>query len=491
MRMTEKEILTVYEQGPEAVVKLVQGLFDVIEKLNEIIENQNKKIDQLEKKVLELESRINKDSKNSSKPPSTDMFRRNQNNSREKSGKKPGGQPGHEPHRLELCSNPNKIVIHKATRCSCCRMSLKDIPIQRVERRQILDIPVIKIKVIEHQAEVKVCPVCNQTTKGKFPEKLQRVVQYGTGVYTFISACQNFLMIPYERTAEFFSYLFDHKISEGTLKNINERLYNTLEETDQKLKDAITRSEVVHQDETGIYISGERHWLHASSTERLTFYQNDKNRGQKAFDEIGIIPQFHGILIHDYWKPYLGYTDCSHYLCNAHHLRELKFIHEEFPHQKWAFHMQKLLKKAKERVDRAKQNGKMGLSRYLVNKYESLYDRIIIKAIRANPPNKERTTARGRIKQTVSRLLAERFRECKKMILGFIHDFKIPFDNNLVERDLRMMKLKQKVSGCFRSKEGADFFCRIRGYISSARKQGFNVFDALLSAFQGKPLLNF
>ncbi|HEX2867461.1 MAG TPA: IS66 family transposase [Ignavibacteriales bacterium] len=392
---------------------------------------------------------------------------------------------------MNFSDSPERIiVVYEADICHNCNISLQNVPVTELERRQMLELPEIKIRIEEHQAEVKVCPVCNKVIKGEFPKELSRTVQYGKGVYSFIAACQNLLMLPYERTSEFFSYLFGHTISEGTIKNINERLYNTLEETEQKIKESITKSDVINQDETGIYISGDRQWLHASSTPQMTYYYSHESRGQKAFDEIGIIPEFHGILIHDYWKPYLGYTDCSHYLCNAHHLRELKFIHEEFAHQKWALEMRKLLKKAKELVYRAKLNGKMSLSPYLINKYESLYDGIISKAIRGNPPNKERTTKRGRIKQTVSRLLAERFRDCKKMILGFIHDFKIPFDNNLAERDLRMMKLKQKVSGCFRSKEGADFFCRIRGYISSARKQGFNVFDALLSAFKGKPLLN-
>jgi transposase len=475
--LTDKEIYKIIEQGPEVVFNVIKELLY--------------KVELLEKRIQLLESKLNKDSQNSSKPPSTDIFRSNQNNSREKSNKKPGGQPGHEPHKLELSDNADKTIIHRVKRCHNCNNSLENITAVKLERRQILELPEIKIKIEEHQAEVKICPVCKIITKGEFPSELPRQIQYGKGVYTFISACQNLLMLSYERTAEFFDYLFGHKISQGTIKNINERLYNNLEQTELKLKGAIIQSSVINQDETGIYIAGQRHWLHASSSKDLTFYQNNESRGQKAFNTIGIIPKFQGSLIHDYWKPYLGYTNCSHYLCNAHHLRELKFIEEEFPEQSWAKQMRKLLKNAKRQVDKVKSKGKVSLSSYLKKKYEYHYDKIIIRALRANPPNKKRITLRGRIKQTPSRLLLERFRDCKSMILGFIYDFAIPFDNNLVERDIRMMKLKQKISGCFRSKEGADYFCRIRSYISTAKKQGYNIFDAILAAFNGNPLLNF
>lgn len=491
MKMTEKEILSVFDQGSKEVVKLVEGLLDVIEKLNEIVEIQNKKIESLERKVYELESKVNKNSQNSSKPPTTDIFRNNQNNSREKSGKKPGGQMGHEPHKLQLSDKPDEIIVHKAERCSYCNSSLKNTPVIELEKRQIFEIPVIKLKVIEHQSEVKLCMCCNHLTKGKFPLELSKTVQYGKAVCSFIAACQTFLLLPYKRTTEFFNYLFDHKISQGTIKNINERLYNNLDKTEQKIKESIIKSNVINQDETGIYIEGKRQWLHCSSTKDLTFYQADKNRGKIAFDNIGIIPEYKGSLIHDYWKPYLGYSNCKHYLCNAHHLRELKFIIEQDPKQKWAKEMRALLKRTKKLVDKAKMRGKSHLSHYLQNKYEHLYDKIILKAMRENPRNIKRTTERGRIEQTTSRLLAERFIKCKKMILGFLHDFNIPFDNNLVERDLRMIKLKQKISGCFRSIEGAKYFCRIRGYISTAKKQGFNIFDALSSAFDSNPLLSF
>lgn len=475
--LTDKEIRTLIDQGPEAVFILVKELLY--------------KNEQLEKRIQALEAIINKNSQNSSKPPSTDMFRKNQNNSRETSGKKPGGQSGHEPHKLELNEHPDKIIIHKASRCHNCKTSLQNVPVSSIEKRQLSEVPEIKINVIEHQAEVKVCPVCNKITKGVFPSHIPRQVQYGKGVKTLIAACQNLLMLSYKRTREFLEYLLGHKISEGTIKNINERLYNNLEDTELKIKESILKSDVINQDETGIYISGERHWLHCSSTPSLTFYQNNQNRGQKAFDIIGIIPEFKGSLIHDYWKPYLGYTNCSHFLCNAHHLRELKSISEDYEGQSWAKHMKLLLKKMKKSVDRAKLNNKDKLSPYLINKFEQLYDKIVIRAIKVNPMNKNRTTERGQIKQSPPRRMAERFRDCKKMILGFIYDFTIPFDNNLVERDIRMMKLKQKVSGCFRSKEGADYFCRIRGFISTAKKQGYNVFDALLSAFDSKPQLNF
>lgn len=326
--LTDKEIRNIIVQGPESTFVFIKELIH--------------KTDQLEKRIQALEAIINKNSQNSSKPPSSDIFRNNQNNSREKSNKQTGGQRGHKPHNLKMSDKPDEVIVHKADKCHNCLRSLKALPVVDIQRRQVFEIPPVKLKVTEHRSEVKKCPYCNTITKGEFPQEVSRKVQYGSGVYTFIAACQTMLMLSYERTCEFFEHMFDHTISQGTIKNINERLYNNLEMTELKIKESILASRVINQDETGIYIGGKRWWMHSSSTKECTFYQRHENRGRKAMDYIGIIPEFHGILVHDYWKPHLLYSNCTHYLCNAHILRELRHVFEEYLKQHWALEMKEL-----------------------------------------------------------------------------------------------------------------------------------------------------
>jgi transposase len=475
--LSDKEIRQVIAQGEDAILKLIKQL--------------QENIVTLEKRVTELESKLNKNSQNSSKPPSTDIVKYKVNNSREKTTNQPGGQPGHEPHGLKFSSKPDEIIIHRVNKCQHCHRTLRKIPVLSLEKRQLLEIPEIKLSVIEHQSEIKKCPDCKKLTKGDFPEELSKTVQYGNRVCSFLTACQNYMLLPYRRTAEFFNYLFGQSISEGTIKNINKRFYNRLEPTESIIKQSIIESKTINEDESGVYINGRRDWIHCSSTPEFTFYQIDQNRGHEAIEKIGIIPAYRGNLITDYYKTYLLYTDCKHFLCNAHHLRELKYITEIDSEQKWAGNMIEFLKSSKACVDKAKVKGKDHLSRYMLNNFSSAYDRIILKASKENPENNNRTHERGKIKQTPSRNLFKRFRDHKNMVLGFLYDFNVPFDNNQAERDIRMIKVKQKVSGCFRSEDGGKYFCRIRGYISTVRKQGLNIFDALASVLFGKPLLNF
>ena len=277
--------------------------------------------------------------------------------------------------------------------------------------------------------------------------------------------------------------LFSVTISEGTVNKTIRKAYDRLESTEEAIKKAIQGSPIVHGDETGMYIGGKRWWQHGFSTMLFTYFFCHLKRGKMALWEDGILERFFGRLMHDGWMSYFDF-DCLHALCNVHHLRELVFLSEQC-RQRWAETMIKHLCHIKKAVDRAKTAGRKQLSPQTLQRYRNRYDSIVACGNRVNPPQTERkmTGSRGRIKQTPARNLLDRLKKYSDETLAFMYDFNVPFDNNLSERDLRMSKVKQKVSGCFRSTFGAQAFCRIRGYISTVRKHGFNVFDQIVKCF--------
>jgi transposase len=247
---------------------------------------------------------------------------------------------------------------------------------------------------------------------------------------------------------------------------------------------------VVHFDETGLRLEGKTHWLHSASTERLTYYTVHRKRGQQAMDAVGILPNLMGCAIHDGWRSYFKYGD-RHGLCNAHHLRKLNFLEERYP-QPWVTQMSTLLVEIKDTVDKAKENQSTCLTEKQLSDFERQYDLLVEEGLKANPlrePEEGVPRKRGRVQQAPARNLLETFKTYKNFVLAFMYAFKVPFDNNLAERDIRMMKLKQKISGCFRTSQGSDTFCLIRGYISTARKNGVHVLDALRQAFDKNPYL--
>ena len=297
-------------------------------------------------------------------------------------------------------------------------------------------------------------------------------------------------LIPYERERQMLADVFELPVSPGSLQNFVETAAVTVEPATKAIKEAVIKAEVGHADETGFYINGQRHWLHTVSTKEMTYYEPHAKRGQQATDAIGILPHFKGTLVHDAWATYFKYQLLLHALCNAHHLRDLTAIVEN-DQQQWAVLMIICLLGAKQLVAEAKQDGKTELPLDCLERMHQLYDAIVWLGLEENPlpvscspPGK-----RGRRKKTKAHNLVERFDQHKAAILRFVHDFKVPFDNNLAEQDIRMMKVQQKISGCFRSWEGAQQFCRLRGYISTIRKQGLNVWEALGSLFEGDLLM--
>ena len=484
--VTREEVFAVYAEGPEAVYELVSGLLTLFD---ERLASQASQIDQLQSRIATLESQLQKDSHNSSKPPATDSFKRRVKHSqRAKTSAKVGGQKGHKGKTLEFSLHPDEVVIHRVTQCKSCCISLLDTEPIDYERRQVFDIPPLKLQVIEHHAQIKICPCCSSTTKASFPKGIDNYVQYGTHIKSLAVYLNNYQLLPYQRMKEFFFDVFSHSLSVATLQKANKTCYEALQTTQERIKEMLLHSRVVHFDETGYSVNKTRHWLHVASTCDLTYYFPHPKRGRKAMDELGILPEFEGVALHDFWQSYLAYT-CQHALCNAHHLRDLTFIIEVYQ-QKWAKKMKTLLRLIKKSVDQTKTKTN-SLNQHQINAFEKQYQIILKQGFKENraPPITQKTKTRGRKKQTPAKNLLDRFQKYQKEILAFMIDFNIPFDNNQAERDIRMMKVQQKISGCFRTQIGANIFCRIRGYISTARKQNVNVYDAISNAFLGNPFI--
>jgi hypothetical protein len=278
-------------------------------------------------------------------------------------------------------------------------------------------------------------------------------------------------------------------MSEGTLANIIAQCHERLDDPVGRIKSQIAQAAVAHFDESGSRVEGKLWWLHSASTANVTYYDIHRKRGGEAFDAIGILPDFIGRAIHDFWKPYFGYS-CLHGLCNAHHLRELIFVHEQHQ-QDWADHMIDCLLDIKDAVDQAKQTTDH-LAQKQIQAFEVRYQQILDEGYAQNllPPRPANArNKRGRRKKSKPRNLLERLDEHRKEALAFMYDFNVPFDNNQAERDLRMMKVQQKISGMFRTEDGAKAFCRIRSYISTARKNALGAIDALVGLFNGNPFV--
>ncbi|GFP43801.1 transposase, partial [Candidatus Hakubella thermalkaliphila] len=461
--MTPEEALAIYRAGPEAVVKALCDLY---------AENRawGERIKVLEEKLKVLEERLAQNSRNSSKPPSSDgPDKPAPRTLRPRGEHKPGGQPGHKGYSLKMVEKPDHTVLHRVDQCEKCGRSLKKKEAMNIERRQVFDIPPVKIEVTEHQAEIKEC-LCGHLNKAAFPENITAPAQYGQDIIARAVYLRDYQLLPSERTCEVLRDFFSCGMGEGTLNNATSKCSLVLEEPLEQIKQHLTKSPVVNFDETGCRVDGKKQWLHVAGTKNLTYYQIHPKRGSEAMDEIGILPNFEGTAIHDFWKPYFKYS-CKHGLCNAHHLRELTFVYEE-QGQVWAKHMIDRLLDIKKVVDEAR-NVTDSLPEEQIQEFEEHYEKILKEGYLANPLPKKTTShkkKRGRRKKSKSRNLLERLDHHREKALAFMYDFSVPFDNNLGERDERMMKVQQKISGCFRSEDGGKVFSRIRSYISTARK---------------------
>ncbi len=451
----------------------------------------------LRERLEQLEEQQAKNSRNSSKPPSSDGLKKPNRPSsdkcqreRKRGGKnkrEPGAQKGHKGSTLNPVKNPEHTEIHPTQTCQECGQSLQDQTAIDYESRQVFDIPPIKIEVTEHRAEIKECPHCDAINKAEFPEDVNAPTQYGPCVKSIATYLKVYQLLPYKRSAEFFQDIFSLSLSEGTLVNIIQDCSKRLQPITEQIRQALMNESVGNFDESGCRVEGKRIWIHVASTPELTYYELHDKRGREAMDEIGILPAFEGRAVHDFWKSYYQYN-CDHGLCNAHLLRELIFLYEMQDH-KWADQMIDCLLDMKDAVEEAKEKEALNCENQSA-KLKVRYDVIVQEGFDANPfSDEKKQPKRGRPKQTDAQNLLIRFRDYKKDILAFVDDFDVPFDNNLSERDLRMIKTQQKISGTFRSSAGGNDFCRIRSYISSIRKQAINVIHSIRSIFTGNPII--
>jgi transposase len=483
---TDEDIHTAFKQGEAAVVALFHDVATPMSELAQQLAQQGEILQ-------ELRARLAKTSHNSSKPPSSDGYGKvKRTESLRKSGdKSTGGQPGHEGQTLMAAEQPDQIETHEVPSCAYCQASLVGIESVGYEERQVFEMPAIRIEVTAHRAAIKLCPACGKQNKGTFPDAVPQAVQYGPAVKTWASYCINHHHIPVERTTEIFEDLVQHRVSEATVLKASEELGRRIEPSTEAVKEMLRNAAVLHVDESGLRVEGKLHWLHVASTASLTSYEVHAKRGQEAMDAAGILGQFSGTVVHDHWKPYFTYDTCDHALCNAHHLRELRFIDKQYQ-QSWAKDMAELLLEIKAAVA-ATPAPAMRLASPELAAFAPRYDEVVQSGFEVNPvpaaAPEGAVKQRGRPKQPPPVNLLIRLRDFKEEVLAFMSAFGVPFDNNQGERDIRMVKVKQKVSGGFRTLEGAQCFSRIRGYISTARKQAKNVFEVIRDAFDGHPFI--
>jgi transposase len=485
--ISAKEIHRAYLEGEAAIVALLEGWTNGVVA---VVEEQEESLQRLREQVDALKDQLAKNSHNSGKPPSSDGYQKPAPKSlRKRHGRKSGGQVGHVGCTLKAVKHPDRVKVYRVEECSGCHVSLKRVQASGCEKRQVFDLPKVHIEVTEHRVEIKHCPHCGRENRAAFPNDVAQPVQYGAEIKAQMVYFNQYQFLSLERTAEVFEALYGQPVAEGTITEACQAVAEQVNPINQATRNYLTeQEEVVHFDETGTRIEGRLNWLHSASSSRLTFYTVHPHRGSLAMEAIGILPLLKGRAVHDDWPAYFKYA-VQHALCNAHHLRRLEFLQEQHP-QKWVGEITELLMQMKAAVDTAKAARRSHLTRRQLMNFESSYDHLVQKGLRANrSPNgpENQPKRRGRIKQTPARNLLLEFRTHKPAVLAFLYDFKVPFDNNQAERDIRMMKLKQKVSGSFRTMTGAEIFCQIRGYLSTARKNGQNILHVLRLALDATP----
>jgi len=460
------------------------------ENLIAFIEYQAQQIEQLqaqnaalEARLEKLEHRLNKNSSNSSKPPSSDGLKKPKRKSRrEKGARKAGGQPGHDGETLKMVAHPDTVVTHQHILCPHCRHDLSSDRVERLVKRQVFDLPPLQMQVTQHQAQVKVCLCCGKRSRAAFPENVKAPTQYGPNVLAHAAYLNSYHLIPLARVREWFADCTGQAVSEGTIERALKQFAEAVAPSLDVIYKGLTQADVVHYDETGFRINTGLRWLHTACTEYLSYYSVHLKRGSEAMLDIGVLSNSDGWAVHDGLKSYFGFETVRHALCNAHHLRELQFAHEQYQAD-WAKHMQTLLLKMKKHGD------EHTLTETRIRHLEAEYDDLIQQGFEAFPIQPRPPDHKGRFAQHPVTNLLMRLRDHRQAVLAFLHHSDVPFDNNLAERDLRMMKVKQKISGCFRTWTGAEVFAAVRSYLATARKQGMSMLRAAYLAFAGAPFI--
>ena len=438
-------------------------------------------VHELRRQLQELKDRLALNSRNSSKPPSTDGLAKPVPKSlRRQSGRRPGGQVGHPGRTLQPVADPDHVCGHKLGRCpcgACSGRSLEHEPVLGYEKRQVFELPHQPLEITEHQAEIKRCPVSGRRVTAPFPEGVTALAQYGPRFRAQMLYFNTQHFIPYQRLTQICQDLYGQPLSEATIAATNQRAYDRLAPFEQRVVELLPQAPVNGCDESGLRVAKHLYWLHVVSNPLLTFYGVHAKRGVEAMNEFGILPRCTHWLIHDHWKPYFTYDACLHALCNQHHLRELKFLHEEH-HEDWAQDLSVFLLDC---LERRETQGVLDERQF--NRVLARY-RAILKAGRRRHPRQAQRRA-----QSKAANLLDRLEDFDLQVLAFTIFEEVPFTNNGAEQDIRMEKTRQKISGCFRTLHGARVFARIRSYISTCRKQGRNILEELEHALVGRPFL--
>lgn len=480
--MPEQLPTTVFPDSPDAELAHLRAENAA---LRAQLAQQAEQIVQLLQRIQELEARLAKDSHNSSKPPSSDPpFKKPPPRSlRQRSGKKPGGQKGHPGATRSLVDTPeHTVVVPLNGTCACGRdcalIAVEELP----ERRQVADL-VVHREVTEYRIVAGVC-ACGQVQRSGFPADVTAPVQYGPGVSALAVYLTQYHHLPFQRTAEVLRTVAGIALSPATIYTMVREAAQRLTGPVAAISEALVQATVAHADESGMRVAGKLHWLHVLCTATLTVYFVHAKRGREALAAFGLLALFRGILVHDHWAAYAFYT-CRHAFCNAHHLRELVAIAEQFPHLNWPKRMIALLTEANAAAVGARNAGLAALPASVIENFRTRYAAILDQGERRHPRRTAPAGSRRRVKQTPAYNLITRLRDHRDDVLRFISDLRVPFDNNQAERDIRMPKLKQKVSGCFRSAGGASAFATVRSYLSTLHKQSVDTYQALIMTFEG------
>lgn len=480
----------------EEFVRQLMAQIDFLTKQNSeltaAVDIMNQTIAGLNQTIQELKEQLNKNSKNSSRPPSSDGLKKpavNKNKSlREPSGKKQGAQEGHDGVHLSVISDPDHIENHMHSDCTGCPHRAECLSRACIkETRHEVD-TVVTVDITAHNAvEVRECPLHGGIKTGSFPENIKATVQYGKNLQAMVVAFNTVGAVSINRTHEILTSVFNIPLATGTIKNMVTRCAESLKGTYERIRLTMVSLGLLHCDETGSRIDGKTCWVHVASDQNYTYLTINQKRGQIGMDAAGVLPHAHGIIVHDCWGSYWKYQDVTHAICCAHLLRELNGVIENHPEQTWAVRFKKLLLDMKKVRDKALLSDKDEVSYYHRHKFDQEYDAIIKTAYEENPIPETPAKKRGRKKKSKVLNLICRLDNYKESVCLFIKNLCVPFDNNQAERDLRMVKVKTKVSGCFRSEEGAQEYLTIMSYIGSARKHGVNAFTAIHEALNGNP----
>jgi transposase len=437
-------------------------------------------------RIAELEDRLGKSSRNSSIPPSGDGLAKPPPRSRslrKKTGRKPGGQDGHPGQTLAQAAKADREVRHEPGACSRCGAGLAGQPVTGVERRQVFDLPLVKVKVTEHQLIERECG-CGHRTRGAAPAGADAPVQYGPRIAAVIIYLYAGQFLSKKRTAQALAELFGIPVSPGTVTGITARAAGKLDDFLERVRENITASDVAGFDETGFRVAGRLHWVHCARTGKYTLLMVHERRGRKAMEAMGILPSFAGVAVHDAWGPYDTYSTPDHQLCCAHALRELQAVTDSAPAGQWCWAAQAAdaLTRMQALVREAIAGGSDAADPAALAAQMHRYRSAVLLGAR-------QTAARSGTLMKKHNALARRLIDRQDDYLRFTTDWRIPADNNGSERDIRMAKLKQKVSGCLRTFTGAWQFCALRSYLSTAAKHGLGFFGALVMLTEGQPWL--